>query len=419
MQAGFAEANITPPPGEEMTGYGYYRNRRALGALDPLMARALALSEGDARAVVVQLDLLGLSREFVAGVREDAGRRFGLPPECLLLHCTHTHSGPGTMTLWGCGSPGERFLGDLQNHLLSAIERALADLRPASAAGTFEGDFTEGFAYNRAGLPDLDTRIRGLRIECAGARPILVLSYACHPVTLGANPEYSADYCGAAVREFAAYGVRTLFLNGPCGDINPLGAGTGTRETLQIYGRDFAVAAKSAMRSMREWNPGPIRAASRSVPYETAMPDAAGLRRALDACREALRANPGDGQARVGILWHEAMLRALADGTLPEEARAEIQAIACGDVLFVGMSAETFTRLGSIIREGVPGRHLMIAATSNGVRGYLATREDVERGAYASLAACKIYAMPLPAPGAGEGWAAAGAGIARSAAGLE
>ena len=113
------------------------------------------------------------------------------------------------------------------------------------------------------------------------------------------------------------------------------------------------------------------------------------------------------------------MLRALADGTLPEEARAEIQAIACGDVLFVGMSAETFTRLGSIIREGVPGRHLMIAATSNGVRGYLATREDVERGAYASLAACKIYAMPLPAPGAGEGWAAAGAGIARSAAGLE
>ena len=49
MDFGFAAIDITPPPGEELTGYGYYLNRRATGAADPIMARALALSDGDTR----------------------------------------------------------------------------------------------------------------------------------------------------------------------------------------------------------------------------------------------------------------------------------------------------------------------------------------------------------------------------------
>ena len=46
MRAGYADVDITPPPGEELTGYGYYLNRRATGALDRLMARVVALDEG-------------------------------------------------------------------------------------------------------------------------------------------------------------------------------------------------------------------------------------------------------------------------------------------------------------------------------------------------------------------------------------
>lgn len=412
MQAGYAQIEITPGLGEELTGYGYFLNRYATGALDPLMARAVALSDGEARAVVVQLDLLGLSKATVAEMRAEAQERLGLPGECLLLHCTHTHTGPAMLPLYGCGMPSEEYPPALRTIVLNAVERALADLRPVGAAWRFDGDFPDGFAHNRVGGADLDTRVRGLRLEIPGARPIHVLSYACHPVTLGRAPQYSADYPGALIRELNAYGIRALYLNGCCGDINPLSNsvqwGSGTVETLRIYGRDLAAAFRRAAETEVAWEPGPIRACSRMVPLEACMPDRATLERELAETRAALRSNPADSLRRVDAVWHEWMLHLLDTDALAEEMAAEIQAIACGDVVFVGLAAETFTRLGRIVRESAPGRHLMIAATSNGVLGYIASREDVENGGYASAAACRIYGMPLPAPGAGEQWVADG-----------
>jgi len=415
LEAGYADIDITPEPGEEMTGYGYFLNRCAAGTLDPLLARAVALGDGEARAVIVQLDLLGLSKEFVAGVRAEAQRRFGLPPDHLLLHCTHTHSGPATMPVFGCGMPSEHFLIALRGQLVQVIGAALDALRPAAALYRFAGDFPEGFAYNRTGGSNLDTRIWGVQIEFADAQPIVVLSYACHPVTLGINREYSADYPGAVIREFTAYGTRALYLNGCCGDINPLcntpRVLSRNPETLLIYGRDLAATARQAMEQRQEWQPGPLRACSQIVPLEAEVPDVEELRHSLQEHRAALRDNPADGELRVAVMWHEKMLRHHETGTLNEAMETEIQAIACGDVVFVGLSAETFTRLGQIIRQSAPDHHLIIAATSNGVLGYIGTREDVEGRGYASQVAAKIYGMLPSVPDGGEKWATEGSRI--------
>lgn len=410
MDAGYADIDITPPPGEEMTGYGYFRNRRATGAVDALMARALALrTDDDTRAVIVQLDLLGLSKSFVATVRAEAAARYGLPGELLLLHCTHTHSGPATMPLYGCGTPSDHFLHALHGQLLTVIGKALDDLKPATAMFRFQGEFAGGFAHNRTGTSDLDARVFGVAIEFAAARPLVVLSYACHPVVLGVNREYSSDYVGAVIREFNAYGTRALYLNGCCGDINPMSNafrfGSGTAETLLIYGRDLAAAFRRAMENKVAWNPGPLRGQSRMTPLEATPPTAAELRTQADDIRQKLAEKPDDGQTRVDLLWHEAMLRHCEQGTMHEAMEAEVQAIACGDVVFVGLSAETFTRLGWILRDSVPDRQVMIGATSNGVLGYIATRKDAEKKGYAAHWACKLYGMLIPEPGAGEKWA--------------
>ena len=133
MQIGYAEIDITPPVGEEMAGYGFYLNRRATGILDPLRARALALAVGPAQAVVVQLDLIGLSAAFVAALRARITARTGLPPTHLLLHCTHTHSGPASMFLRGCGEATEQFQWELQQQLEQVIPQALEELRPVTS----------------------------------------------------------------------------------------------------------------------------------------------------------------------------------------------------------------------------------------------------------------------------------------------
>lgn len=421
MLAGYADIDITPAPGEEMTGYGYFLNRRATGTLDPLMARALALGDGQVRAAIVQLDLLGLSKEFVAHVRAEAQGRFGLAPEQLMLHCTHTHSGPATMPLIGVGNPSEYYPRELTVKLLDVIGRALDDLKPAAKTNRFACDFPDGFAHNRVGGTDLDTRIRGLRVEVEGGRPIVVISYACHPVVLGRNDDYSADYVGHVIAELNAYGTRAVYLNGCCGDINPASNayrfGSGKQETLRIYGRDLAARVKKAMQDGTPWEPGPLRACSRMIPLDMQMPDAASMQATLGEHREAVRENPNNHQARVEVMWLERMIGLEAAGKLQEAMSAEVQAIACGDVVFVAVSGETFTRLGQTIRGSAPEHHLMIAATSNGLLGYIATPEDAGKQGYASFAACKLYGMPLPTPDAGLMWAAAGGDVVREAIG--
>lgn len=413
MQFGYADAYITPAPGEELTGYGYYLNRRATGTQDPLMARAVAMSDGAARAVVVQLDLLALSREFTAEVRAEVQRRTGLPGECLMLHCTHTHSGPAARITFACGRPSEHFLHDLRNHILTVAETALNDLKPAARMEWFEQDFPQGFAHNRVGGTDLDTMVRGVRVEVQGARPIVIVNYACHPVTMGANREYSADYPGAVLRELNAYGTRAVFLTGPSGDINPLSnayrGGSGNLGTLMIYGRDLAQVVREGLGRASEWQAGRVAGASEFIALDINMPPAEALAEELVALREQLLEQPDNGHLRMDAEWHELMLQRYAADEILDASRAEIQGIACGDVTLVGLSAETFTGMGTIIREQNPGRKLLLANTCNGVIGYISDRRDVEMQGYAAYVAAKLYGMPLPAAGAGEKWAEAGA----------
>lgn len=417
MRAGSAEVDITPPPGEEMTGYGYYLNRRATGTLDPLMARAVALDDGASQAVVVQLDLIGLPGDLVAAIRGQVQERCGLPPEALLLHCTHTHSGPGIAQVEGCGSASDYYPRQLTAHVVAAVEAALGDLCEVTEARRFDVDFGDGFAYNRVGSGEVDARVRGVELRLDGAAPIVVVAYACHPVTLGQNAEYSADYPGYVLRELNAYGLRALYLNGCCGDINPLSNsyrwGSGTVDALRVYGRDLAAAVRAGLREARFLQTGPLRCTSRLVPLEHVRPEADQLRRELAELEQHLRQDPDDGPARVDAAWHERMIERVEGGGLEEAMAAEVQAIACGDLVFAGLAGEVFTRLGLIVREAAGGRHVLMAATSNAVRGYIGTPEDIEQDGYASVAAARIYGMAMLTPQAGVKWAREGGEVVR------
>ena len=55
MRAGFGMAEITPPVGTELAGFGYYLERRMEGVRDPLHIRAAVLEEGTVDQV---LDIL-------------------------------------------------------------------------------------------------------------------------------------------------------------------------------------------------------------------------------------------------------------------------------------------------------------------------------------------------------------------------
>ena len=59
FKAGYAKTDITPPLGVFMPGY--YKDRRAKEVLDPLEVVCVAFSDGNTKAVVMQLDTEALS----------------------------------------------------------------------------------------------------------------------------------------------------------------------------------------------------------------------------------------------------------------------------------------------------------------------------------------------------------------------
>ena len=73
MRAGFGMAEITPPVGTELAGFGYYLERRMEGIRDPLHIRAAALEEGNVRVLVISCELLGLSQEVADALEQQHG----------------------------------------------------------------------------------------------------------------------------------------------------------------------------------------------------------------------------------------------------------------------------------------------------------------------------------------------------------
>jgi neutral ceramidase len=236
FRAGAARVDITPSIPTPLAGYppigiwqggptdhvGYTgRTGPFDGVHDPVFARALAVDDGSATAVLVALDVCVVERPFTERVRAVAAQRWQLPPEAIVLAASHNHSGPDYSGTWEVTPPTvEDFVLD---RVVEAIDEALRQRRPARL-GHVHTDLAGLTANRRDPSHPVDPRVPVLRIDAEDGTALAVLySFACHPVTAGsANRLVSGEYPGvaSAVVENALGGV-ALFLNGCAGNINP------------------------------------------------------------------------------------------------------------------------------------------------------------------------------------------------------
>src|SRR3954452_2607706 len=104
LLAGAARRTITPRLADGpvfLAGFG--GNRRATGVHLELFARALALRCADQTLLWVVCDVIGLGWPVVQEIRAMLDAQVDRPFE-LVVACTHTHSGPDTIGLWGPSS---------------------------------------------------------------------------------------------------------------------------------------------------------------------------------------------------------------------------------------------------------------------------------------------------------------------------
>ena len=229
LYVGVAKVDITPQFGITMSGYGG-RTEPSKGVHDPLYARFLVLDINGYRVAIISCDLIGYNNKDILDI---AKQRFNIPH--VLICSSHTHSGPNLRD-------SETYSRSVDTAMLDGLNEALKNMFPARiSAGSAafpqlgymrlakgEDGYGRLLGYNSDRIPygPVDPDVGVIKIEDENGNPrVILMMYACHPVTNAHNDEISADFPGPAARKVEeALGNNTIcmFVQGGAGDINPL-----------------------------------------------------------------------------------------------------------------------------------------------------------------------------------------------------
>lgn len=435
-------ADITPARPMPLCGFAARCEADFRSVDDPLFVRALAVESDGLTVVVLSFDLLGLGPAAHDRVLAAlSGRGSGSAPIRWLLCATHTHSAPAAIELLGCGALQPDYVTSLVPAACHAADQALATLRPARMRWCTHD--VAGQAYNRRSVLD-DGRVSMARTpdrpvvrrgpvwprfllarfdDKAGAGIAGIASWAAHPDTV-CSPSVTADFPGELCRRLSeTHGLPFLFLQGPCGNINPLFEHMTRGEmlanvdalstSLQSLGWRGTVAPEPAMRFRQQtvplaYAPAPpagelreIRSGMRSVAESGDGP--AGVMRILgDILNVPPGQRPEPGMARhiAAILadWSDRTL-ATARNPLPT-VPMETAALRIGDLAFCFMAAEPLAETGLSIQAALPGLVVTPVGYASPLVGYLPTDDALREGGYEAAYAYRFYGRPAPfAPG--------------------
>jgi neutral ceramidase len=406
LLAGVARADITPAVGIPMVGFA--GRGPSTDARDPLYATCLALQDGDGAALLLQCDLLQLRAETVAEIRRHVTDATGVPASRIMLSCTHTHYGPSVdrdeLAIV------DAYRAHLAHQLAGVASEAMGGMVEASL-GVAWGECD--IAINRrervadgsirlGNNPDgpVDRSLGVARIETSDGEPLACLvNFACHPVSQGGRMQsLSAGFPGSArevVEELT--GAHTLYLQGACGDLNPiimehayepartLGVRLGC-SVVDLWERIAPSAAEGLATAQT----------TEDLPrYMYGSQDAA-VSLAEELTEQLARLQAAGGNE--GGVWWAKLRRdrvsqaadSWASGDALESVSAEMQALRLGGLALVSAPAEIFTENGALVKRESPIGDTFFLGYTNGSIGYVPTRDAYPEGGYEVTHACQV-----------------------------
>ena len=412
VKFGFAKTDITPRVGVELCGFGPFVLRRSVGIRDRLWARAMAAEHDGARAVLVSCDIVGTTPTITAEVRRLIGEDAGIPSDCIMVHCTHTHSGPGIGAYTGWGEPDAPYLELLPQRIARAGCAAVENLQEASLAHAEVP--CEGIGLNREqdrdappledvldeawrpAKPHLtDTTCHVLEVT-AGDRTIGFLSYfGCHPVVCCAATRYiHGDYCGVATNllEREHPGAVGLFLQGAQGDVNSCVVHKPEQEAmlaLDVIASRYARSVRAGLGAARPVELDRLACARRETTFSRkpwGRDRLADLLADEEAAIHAPDASDADSKMRLAVVKATALRKLIAqfDEGQSLEPASHVQGIRLGPIAFLGAPFEIF----QAIKNDVVGRALspvpLVMGLTNDNLGYAVDHDKAAQGGYAA-----------------------------------
>jgi len=392
LRAGVAKRVITPPiPATRWDGKplnSVYRD---------LYVRALFLSNSRTSLVIVLCDLLGISRSIAEQIRRVVTVGLGLPPEQVMIACTHAHSTPDTA---GSGYENADYISAVVGAACVAIEQAARGTRSARLGWrrTRVRDIPRsrriklksGSAFTvRYSVPstwrvrddaianrgEIDPDLTVIRIEDLKGQLIAGLSnFGCHPSIALASDQVSGDWSGEGMHAIEqVFGQDAVFLatNGAGGDVDPTGEiqpwGPRDQEAASRVGRIFASEVLASLERVEIQELTQLAAARRLVELPVRK-DWLSLIEKEQArmCQEFV------GQWKQSSDMKEIVLR--------RRIETEVQGLRIGDLALVGLPGEVLVEMGQKIK--ATRKRTAIIELANDDIGYIPTHRAWSEGGY-------------------------------------
>lgn len=278
LRVGFAEKDITPEvdagkPAVWLAGYGF--GRKATGIHDPLMARAVVLSDGRTKLAIASVDLVGLQYDAVQKVRE---KLEGF--QHITVASTHNHEGPDVIGIWG-PTPFQRGVNDA--YLALVIDQVVSAIREAEAKSVV-ASASFGTAEDETLLDDTrkplakDGVLRVLKFNSNDRLAGLILQWNSHPEAMSSkNTLVTADFPAATVEWLKKkYDCPVVYVSGAVGGLmappdnrikDDAGKvmGDGSFDYTWRLGEETARLAAGAIDSAKPLELTPLDAAARQI----------------------------------------------------------------------------------------------------------------------------------------------------------
>ncbi len=415
MKAGFFEVDITPRVGIGLCGFGPYLNRYSIGVRDVLKARAAAFEQDGEKAVIVSCDLIGVTAEISCKAKRLVAEKTGVPPESVMVHCTHTHSGPNTGAYIGWGNEDEPYIAILPGRIAKACVGALDKLQETEMRHAVVP--CEGVGLNREydkdarpledvlcddwrpAKPELtDTKCHVLKFmgKASGKMSGFMAYFGCHPVVCCQLTRYiHGDFCGVAMNNLEREnpGSVGLFLQGAQGDVNSCVVHKPEKESLlalDIVAARFANSVRQGLQTAKPIAVNNIKCvavmqkfSSKEIPLSR-IKEMLAEKEAIVYADGASDENGSVRMAVVTVIALRSIISRIEKGENLQIQNAEIQGIRLGPVEFLGAPLEIMQAIKNDIVVAAKAPVTLVMGITNGGMGYAPDRTAAARGGYAA-----------------------------------
>lgn len=355
LKAGAASVKITPSLDRPVWIAGYENNRPAQSVQDDLWARAMVLDDGKTRFAVVACDLIGLSNFRIRRIREQIK---SVPSENVLICCTHVHSGPDTLGLWGPtfakSGVDPEYMTVLEERIVGAVDSAAAALKPVRlrAAKTTVPD---GLMHNSR-EPLQDKELTTLRFVDDKDKTIgTLVHYGGHP-EVNKSKALTSDYVHYVREEVEKKtGGVALFLNGALGGMVTPKISGHTLAEMERVGVGIGHSAVAAIEGDHAEKVDQIRLGRKQVdlPLANLNFKAFSKARILDT-----------------------------DPKSEDTFQSEVWRVDLGPVTWITIPGEILPKPALAIKARIPGKFPMVVAMANDELGYILDPDDFEKDLY-------------------------------------